>query len=90
MLNASRLKIAEFVVILISQILPSANRISGQGDALKPAWITKWAHQELVEILGEKSSEVVEDIINADRTTHPDTQQTTMLSYAQKLLHLAS
>lgn len=85
----SRLKIVEFIVILISQVLPNANT-SFEGP--KPAWMTKWAQQELVEILGEESSAVVDSIINAGRQTFSDqeSQQSAMLGYAQELLHSVS
>ncbi|KAG0569789.1 hypothetical protein KC19_6G117000 [Ceratodon purpureus] len=88
----SRLKIAEFIVILISQVLPNGNRGFGVGEGSKPAWMTKWAQQELVEILGEESSAVVDGIIDAGRQTFSDqdNQQTSTLRYAQELLHLAS
>jgi hypothetical protein len=89
----TRLRIAEFIVILISQILPSANRGFGPaGEGPKPVWMTKWAQQELVELLGEESSAVVDDIIDAGRQRFSDQegQQTAMLGYAQQLLHLAS
>ncbi|KAG0590358.1 hypothetical protein KC19_1G093100 [Ceratodon purpureus] len=87
-----RLKIAEFIVILISQVLPNGNRGFGIGEGSKPAWMTKWAQQELVEILGEESSALVDGIIDAGRQTFSDqdNQQTSMLRYAQELLHLAS
>ncbi|KAG0585913.1 hypothetical protein KC19_2G049000 [Ceratodon purpureus] len=88
-----RLRIAEFIVILISQILPSANKGFGPaGEDSKPAWMTKWAQQELVELLGEESSAVVDDIIDAGRHKFSDQegQQTATLRYAQQLLHLAS
>lgn len=87
-----RLKISEFIVILISQVLPNGNRGFGVGEGPKPAWMTKWAQQELVEILGEESSAVVDGIIDAGRQIFSDQehQQTSMLRYAQELLQLAS
>jgi len=87
-----RLRIAEFIVLLISQILPSSNRGFGAGEGPKPAWMTKWAQQELVELLGEASSAVVDKIMDAGRHKFSDQegQQTAMLRYAQELLHLAS
>jgi len=83
------LKIAEFIVILISKVLPNAS--FGVGEGPKPAWMTKWAQQELVEILGEQSSAVVDSIIDAGRQTFSDqeNQQSAMLGYAEELLHLA-
>jgi len=76
---------------LISQILPSSNRGFGLGEGPKPAWMTKWAQQELVELLGEESSAVVDDIMDAGRHKFSDQedQRTSMLRYAQELLHLA-
>lgn len=90
--NGTRLKIAEFIVILMSQILPSSNRGFGLGEGPKPAWMTKWAQQELIEVLGKECSAVVDDIIDAGRQTYldKDGQQTAMLRYAQELLQLAS
>lgn len=87
----SRLKIAEFIVILISQVLPSANA-SFVVDGPRPAWMTKWAQQELVEILGEESRALVDGIINAGRQTFSgqENRQLAMLDFAQQLLHLAS
>lgn len=87
-----RLKIAEFIVILISQVLPNTNTGFGIGEGSRTAWMTKWAQQELVEVLGEESREVIDSIIGAGRQKFCDqeTLQSVMLGYARELLDLTS
>lgn len=87
-----RLRIAEFVLVLVGQVLPSLNNCSAPGEALKPAWMSKWAHLELVEILGEESAAVLDATMGAVATTFPDSEsrQSSTLDFAQQLLQLAS
>lgn len=91
-LLACRLKIAEFIVILISQVLPNTNTGFGIGEGSRTAWMTKWSQQELVEVLGEESREVIDSIIGAGRQKFCDqeTQQSVTLGYARELLDLTS
>jgi hypothetical protein len=90
-----RLQIAEFIVVLLGHVLPSSTKPMGglyQVEPRKSSWMVKWAHLELVEILGEESAAVVDTIINEVPAIHPDadSQQSSLSALSRELLRLAN
>ncbi|CAK9219305.1 unnamed protein product [Sphagnum troendelagicum] len=90
-----RLQIAEFIVVLLGHVLPSSTKPIGGLSQLEPrksSWMVKWAHLELVEILGEESAAVVDTIINEVPAIRPDadSQQSSLSALSRELLRLAT